>query len=120
MPTGTAFGPQGYGAATTLPPGSNTNRHGAGIDTWVQDCNASGGGSTILDAQFFNTLLGNIRTVVQEANAAGAGITMNDGDMTLLYEAIRFMVGDITVGQGLSITGTHITLDVPSLKAMVA
>lgn len=120
MATNTAFGPQGYGAATSLPAGTNTNRHGAGIDTWVQDCNASGGGSTILDAQFFNTLLGNIRTVVKEANAAGAGITLNDGDMSLLYRAIQFMVGDVTVGQGLSITGTHITIDVPALKAMVA
>jgi len=120
MATGTAFGPQGYGASTTLPPGTNTNRHGAGKDTWVKDCDSSGGGSTILDAQFFNTLLGNQRYVVQQANAAGAGIVMNDGDMTLLHQAIKFFVGDTTVGPGLQISGSHISLDVPTLKVMVA
>ena len=118
--TNTAFGPQGFGAVTALPPGSNTNRFGDGIDTWCADCGADGTGSTILDAAFFNMILGNLRYTVQQANADGAAITMSDGDMTLLYQAIKFISGTITVGPGLLLTGNDITIDVPALKVMVA
>ena len=62
MTTGTAFGPQGYQSSTTLPDGTERNRAGFGVDTWCQDCAAGAENGTILDAAFFNMIIGNVKS----------------------------------------------------------
>jgi len=119
MATNTAFGPQGANASTTLPAGAGANAYGAGIDTWAKDCDANGQGGTVLDAQFFNMILGNIREAVKGAITDGAAITITDGDMTLLWQAIK-SYKNVTVGAGLAMAGGKITLDIPALKVMIA
>ena len=88
--TGTAFGPQGYQAAERLPAGTTRNRMGRGVDTWVQDCAPGSENGTVLDAAFFNTIIGNLRYLVKSAVDAGAGISLTDGDMTLLHQAVKY------------------------------
>lgn len=97
MATGTAFGPQGANASIALDGSEKTNRYGSGVDTWVRD--ASGVGKcdgTNLDAAFFNMLIGNMRYTVQQA-----GVTLTDGDMTLLYQAIKALTSAVGAGNGL-------------------
>ena len=104
--TNTAFGPQGFNAATSLPAGTTNNRYGTGVDTWVKP--ASGPGEcdgTVLDAAFFNTIIGNIRYVVQQS-----GVAMTDGDMTLLFDAIQAISPTYTTNDAITITGN--TFDV--------
>ena len=123
MATGTAFGPQGLNAASTPPGGGQQNRYGVGVDTWVQDCGTSGEGGTVLNAAFFNMLLGNMRQAVQSANTAGATIELDDGDYTLLWQAILYAasLNSYTVGNGLALDANNqITVDVPALKVMIA
>jgi len=122
MPTNTIFGPQGYNAVTALPSGASVNRYGSGVDTWVKDCAAGDKSGTILDAQFFNTIIGNLRNLVQGAIANGAAITISDGDMTAVLQAVQFFSSPtpVTVGPGLQIVGQYITIDVSTLKVMVA
>lgn len=105
--TGTAFGPQGFNAAIALPAGATNNRYGTGVDTWVKP--ASGNGEcdgTVLDAAFFNVLLGNIRYTVQQA-----GVPMTDGDMTLLYQAITTLAPQYTAGTGLALASNEFSVN---------
>jgi len=119
MTTNTAFRPQGNNAVTMLPAGTSTNRYGTGVDTWVTDCVPGGASGTVLDAAFFNMLIGNLRGAIAGAIADGATITPNDGDMTLLWQAIKSQQS-FTVGPGLSLIGGVINIDVPTLKVMLA
>lgn len=81
--TGTAFGPQAPNASTSLPLAS-VNVYGDSVDTWVQDTYVAGRNTgTVLNAQFFNMIIGNLRQAVRDA-----GISLVDGDMTLLSKAI--------------------------------
>lgn len=78
----TAFGPQGANAVTSMPP-SAKNRYGT-ADTWFRDCSSpTANDATVMDAQFLNNLLGNIRYAVR-----ASGIALSDGNMTMLYDAI--------------------------------
>jgi len=119
MTTNTAFGPQGNNAVTMLPAGTSTNRYGVGVDTWVKDCVPGGASGTVLDAAFFNMLIGNLRGAINGAIADGANFSANDGDMTLLWKAIKSQQS-ISVGPGLSLVGGVINIDVPALKVMLA
>lgn len=119
MATGTAFGPQGQNAATSLPAGTQSNRYGTGVDTWVSGCGQGGG--TVLDPAFFNMILGNLRNLVKGAIADGATIDLSDGDMNLLLNAVKFYTGaGLAAGNGISIANGRISIDVRSLKEMTA
>lgn len=77
------FGPQNANAATTLPAGTATQRYG-GIQSWVRDCSAPGmNDGTILDAAFYNRLIGNLEYLVNTSD-----IIALPGDMTTLYRAV--------------------------------
>ena len=102
--TNTAFGPQGINATTTLPT-ANTNVYGLATDTWVKDCTSAAlNDGTVLNAQFFNNILGNLRYACQTA-----GVTLTDGDMTMLYKAITAIcAANALVGatNGLKVVGS--------------
>ena len=100
MATGTAFGPQSANVATALPAGSATNRGGTNVDTWVRDASSNTAcDGTVLDAAFFNNIIGNLRYAVRQS-----GVTLNDGDMTLLYKAIIAAKTSFTAGAGTTVT----------------
>ncbi|MFG6500134.1 hypothetical protein [Sulfitobacter sp. 1A15106] len=122
MATNTAFGPQGYNSATSLPPGITNNRAGWGVDTWVVDCTPGDQNGTILDAAFFNMILGSLRNLVRQAVADGAPITITDGDMNMVLQAVKFYgsIDSLVVGSGLKKTGNKIEIDVATLKTMTA
>lgn len=83
------FGPQNGNAATALPPGSKSQRYGA-AQTWVQDCSAPGrNDGTILDAAFYNRIIGNLEYLVSQS-----GVTATPGDMSILYRAVLAAVAD--------------------------
>ncbi len=108
MTTGTVLGPQGPNATTTLPAGSANNRWGNGVDTWVKDAStATSCDGTVLDAAFFNNIIGSLRTVIDKAITAGAPITKTDGDITLLYDAIIALIQtEVTTATG----GTYLSV----------
>ena len=106
----TAFGPQSANAATALPSGSTTNRYGVNVDTWVRDCTDTvNNNGTVLNAAFFNNIIGNLRYLVNTA-----GCPLVDGDMTMVYDAVLKVVqanAITSVGPGLTITGNNLNLD---------
>ena len=106
----TAFGPQSANAATALPTGTTTNRYGSAVDTWCQDCTDTvNNNGTVLNAAFYNMILGNLRYAV-----ATEGITMTDGDMTLLWQAIKSAAaasGLQTASNGILAIGTNVQLN---------
>jgi len=117
MASDTIFGPQGANAASTLPVGTRNNRYGAGVDTWVQDCGAGNTNGTILNAAFFNNIIGNLRNVVKAAVRDGATFDACDGDMDALLKAIKFYAGSgVSAGEGTQFVGNQLGLDFPSLK----
>ena len=122
MTTGTAFGPQGYQSVANLPDGIERNRMGFGIDTWVRDCTAGDENGTILDAAFFNMIIGNLRNVVKQAITDGANITITDGELDLLTQAVKFYGQDNApvAGAGIAVNGNVVSVDVPNLKIMLA
>ena len=110
MSTDTIFGPQGLNASLTLPSGVLQNRYGVGTPTWVQDCSAAGSDGTQLNAAFFNTIIGNLRELVTGAVADGATFEVTDGDMTLVYESVKFLAAGstFTAGDGTSISAANV------------
>ena len=76
----TAFGPQGSNASSIR--GTVQQRYSS--DTWVRDCTGTGkDDGTVLNAQFFNCIIGNLREAVR-----AAGVPLDDDDMTMLTKAI--------------------------------
>jgi hypothetical protein len=119
--TDTIFGPQGSNATTTMPDGTTTNRYGSGEDTWAKDSATDAADGTILDAAFFNTIIGNLRTLVTEAIADGAtDVILTDGQMDAVLEAVKFYAGGrVTAGQGLKLGTTGaMSFDFPSLDIL--
>jgi hypothetical protein len=122
MADNTIFGPQGANAATTLPAGSRTNRNGAAVDTWCRDCSAGGAvdDGTVLDAAFFNGIIGSLRDVVDSAIADGNVIEKQTGDMTVLTKAIRGLSRVAALGAGLANDASNrISLAFQNLPAMI-
>ena len=94
MASNTSFGPQGANATNSIPATNGVNRYGTGVDTWVQDASSSSAqDGTVLNADFFNMIIGNLRTIVRQAIADGATFSETDGDFTLLLEAVKFYTG---------------------------
>ena len=104
----TAFGPQGSNAATALPQGTTVNRYGTRIDTWVKDASSAAAcDGTVLDAAFFNNIIGNLRYLVTTA-----GVAKTDGDMTLVYDAVKAISPTIEAGTGTQVTENNGTFTI--------
>lgn len=83
------FGPQNANAALQLPPGTASQRYGA-AQTWVKDCSAPGlNDGTVLDAAFYNRIIGNLDYLCSVANVTGS-----PGDMSVLYRAVIASVAE--------------------------
>ncbi len=81
------FGPQNANATTSLPSGTDKKRYGI-AQTWVKDASAPGrNDGTVLDASFFNRIIGNLERVVMQT-----GLKIQLGDMTALYRAIQHLI----------------------------
>ena len=86
----TFFGPQAANAATTQPSGKDVRRYG-GQQTWVKDASVPGANDgTVLDAAFFNRLIGSLEYLVQ-----AGGVTGMTGDDSILYRAV---LGSVQAG----------------------
>lgn len=76
-----------------------------GADTWCVDCSAAGAtDGTILDATFFNTIIGNLRYAVRTS-----GVTLDSTVDTMLYDAIDAIalartLATITAGEGIAVS----------------
>jgi hypothetical protein len=87
----TAFGPQGPNYATARP--TADPKASAGIDTWFKNCSAAGAkDGTFATADFFNVFVGNLRYLVRTA-----GIALDDADDTMVWQAVRALVGNVTL-----------------------
>jgi hypothetical protein len=87
------FGPQNANAALVLPTGSTIQRYGT-AQTWVQDCSAPGrNDGTVLDAAFYNRIIGNLDYIVSIA-----GVAAQPGDMSALFRAIMAAVAGSAPG----------------------
>ena len=110
----TAFGPQGPNFSTVRP--ATAAQASGGADTWCVDCSAAGAlDGTILDASFFNMFIANLRVAVNTA-----GVPLDESD-TMLYDAITAIaVSNLpTAGAGISIVANVVSVDVPSLVAII-
>jgi hypothetical protein len=104
--TVTRFGPQNGNAATALPAGVTTNRYGLQTQTWVKDCSGPGmNDGTILDAAFFNRLIGNLEYLIEMS-----GITAAQGDFTAVYRAILQIIemNSVQPGPGITLNGNSV------------
>lgn len=103
----TAFGPQSPNFVTVRP--ANSPDVSAGLDTWVKNCSAPGANDgTILDATFFNVIIGNLRTAVVSAD-----VDLDANDDFMLEKAIRALAADeITAGDGLRKVGSTLSLSI--------
>jgi len=82
----TAFGPQSPNYTTSRP--ARATEVSAGVDTWAKDCSSAGANDgTILNADFFNVIIANLREVVN-----GAGLTLDNTNDELLYDAILAII----------------------------
>jgi hypothetical protein len=101
------FGPQNGHANTTAPAASSSLRYG-NADTWVQDCSAPGRkDGSVLDAGFFNNIIGNLYSLVKNAGITNAV----RGDFNLLTTAIRALIhGEMASTSGLQGFATTIRL----------
>ena len=95
------WGPRGANLANTRP--TSVADPTGGTDTWCVDCSAAGvNDGTILDATFFNTIIGNLRYV-----QVTGGIAFNADDNTMLWQAIQAAIaGAYTAANGVVKTGT--------------
>lgn len=80
------FGPQNANAATALPAGSSNRRYKG--QSWVKDATGPGtADGTILDAAFYNRIIGNLEYLVSQA-----GIAAQPGDFSAIYRSIMAVV----------------------------
>lgn len=81
------FGPQSTNAATSMPNvGIDKKRYPS--QTWVKDASAPGrNDGTVLDAAFFNRIIGNLERLVTRSGIAG-----RVGDLTLVYNAVTQLI----------------------------
>jgi len=83
-----AFSPQGRNAVTSLPDGQATNRYGD-VETYFKNCaDAINPDGTVIDAQWFNSVTGNLRYIVDYAVTQGVAITVSADSFTMLAEAV--------------------------------
>ena len=124
MPSNTAFGPQTRNAVSSLPSGTTANRYGS-TDTWFQDCqDTTNPDGTVANAAWFNMVTGNLRYLIQQANTDGASITLDDGDMTLVLQAVKYYAENsglqsVNTAHGLTNTNGVVGIDFPVLEAFV-
>ena len=109
------FGPQTPGATTEYPTDLANDRYGQ-EETWVR--NASDGSATVLDAAFFNNIIGALREVVRQA-----GLTnVSKGDLTVLARAIAatppdrlavYKAADLPTASSDNVGATVLVTDAP-------
>ena len=103
------FGPQKANAAIELPDDIEQNRYGA-VQTWVKDCSATGkSDGTVLDAAFYNRIIGNLEWFVQASK-----IAVQLGDMTAIYRAVDAVAKThrLSAGRGVSVVNGRINIAV--------
>lgn len=115
MGSGTSFGPQGLNATNTLNPVAGVNRYGTGVDTWVKDASSpTAKDGTVLDAAFFNRIIGNLRGLVAGAVLDGAVLSVDESNMSLVLNSVKHFAqrgfDDAVISPGAFKAATEITL----------